>query len=309
VRNRNQNIKKGLPIGNIIAMIFVIGIIALANFYGKEISNLFQPKIDTPSSETIIQTESGPVTIVTEEVDKAYPYLPEIKGELVHHKFYSLSYMEQYEQPEWVCYKLTKEMLRRPNVPRSDWFNVDPMITTGSAKHFDYKGSGYTRGHIAPAGDMSFDQTAMEESFFMSNMMPQLRAVNNGIWRELEEQTRDWTFQNNEVYIVSGPYFGKNPKFFKKHKIAIPDAFYKIIFDVSKPTLKGIAFLIPHEKSEKPLQGYAMTIDSLESITGINFFKNLYLDKIEKIESNLDISAWPISEARYRLRVEQWNNQ
>lgn len=310
MRNRNFDNKKGMSTSTIIAMLVVLILIALANFFGKDLAGYFNNNHNKSSSkENVMQTDAGEVAILTEDVDKTYPYLPQVSGELVHHKFYSLSYLEKYEQPEWVCYKLTKELLRRPNVPRSDWFNPDPMVTTGSAKHFDYKGSGYTRGHIVPAGDMSFDQTAMEESFFMSNMMPQLRSVNNGIWRELEEQTRDWTFQNNEVYIVSGPVFGKNPQFFKKHKIAIPESFYKIILDVSQPTIKGIAFLIPHETSTRHLREYAMTIDSLENITNINFFKNLYKDKIEKIESTVDVSAWPISEARYKLRVEQWNNQ
>ncbi len=234
-------------------------------------------------------------------------YLPSSTGEVVIHSYYTLSYTEKYEQAEWVCYELTQELLRRPNVPRSDWFNPDPLVSTKSVNHFDYKGSGFTRGHLVPAGDMSFDHTAMEETFYMSNMSPQLRAFNNGVWKELEEQTRDWTYQNKDVIIVSGPIIGENTKYFKKKSIAIPEAFYKIILDVSLPDIKAIAFIIPHEMSTKPLSQYAVSIDKVEEITGIDFFKQYLPNIIEKIESSFEISKWPISDARYKLRVEKWN--
>ena len=228
---------------------------------------------------------------------------------MVQHKYYTLSYIENYEQAEWVCYPLTKEILRRPNFPRSDWFDPDPMVSTASATHYDYKGSGYTRGHLAPAGDMSFAEDAMKESFYMSNMSPQLRGFNNGVWRELEEQSRDWVYQNGEVYIVSGPIFDNNPARFKRNKIAVPKAFYKIILDVKDPVRKGIAFVIPHEVSVEPLSSYATTIDKVEDITGINFFARFLPHQIESLESKTDLSLWPISEDRYRLRVERWNKE
>jgi endonuclease G, mitochondrial len=234
-------------------------------------------------------------------------YLPSASGEVVSHTYYTLSYVEKYEQAEWVCYTLTKEKLQLPNVPRSDWFNPDPSVSTQSVNHFDYKGSGYTRGHLVPAGDMSFDEKAMEETFYMSNMSPQLRGFNNGVWRELEEQSRDWTYQNKSVIVVSGPIISDNPKYFKKKHVAIPESFYKIIFDISMPETKAIAFVIPHEVSTKPLADYAVTIDKVEEITGIDFFEKYNLPMLEKIESSIDLSKWPISQARYKLRVERWN--
>jgi endonuclease G, mitochondrial len=234
-------------------------------------------------------------------------FFPESKGEIVNHKFYSLSYIERWEQPEWVAYKLTKKQLQLPNVKRTDWFNEDPHVSTGSAKHFQYKGTGFTRGHLAPAGDMSFDQTAMEESFFMSNMSPQPRSFNNGIWRELEEQTRDWVYQNSELYIVSGPVVTKN-EFFKKHKIAIPDSFYKVLLDLDGNEKKGIAFLIPNQLSNEPLEKYALSIQELEKKTGINFFKGFDKKKVGEFENSYSLEQWPISKSRYNLRVSRWNN-
>lgn len=236
-------------------------------------------------------------------------YLPSAIGEVISHKYYTLSYVEKYEQAEWVCYPLTKEKLQLPNVPRSDWFNPDPLVSTQSASHYDYKGSGYTRGHLVPAGDMSFDLTAMEETFYMSNMSPQLRGFNNGVWRELEEQSRDWTYQNNSVIMVSGPIINAKPKFFAKNHIAIPEAFFKIILDNSMPETKAIAFIIPHDISDKPLSEYAVSVDQVEAITGIDFFQKYNLPGIEKIESSIDLTKWPISAARYKMRVERWNHE
>lgn len=259
-------------------------------------------------NDTIINTNTASRVEVAPPSD-GKDFLPTSKGEVVRHKFYTLSYIEKYEQAEWVAYQLTRDLLKLPNVPRSDWFEVDPEVSTGSAKHSDYSSTGYTRGHMVPSGDMSFDKLAEKETFFMSNMSPQLKVVNNGIWKELEEQTRDWTYQNDEVYIVSGPIFDGQVKYLK-NKVAVPTAFYKIILDVKETNKKAIAFIIPYERSERHLREYATTIDNLEAITGIDFFAH-FLDKtsIEKLESKIDITQWPISDARFKLRVEKWNNQ
>ena len=234
------------------------------------------------------------------------------KGEIVHHKHYSLSYLEKHEQAEWVAYELTRESLKVKNVKRAKEFKTDYDLSTQSAFHRDYSHSGYTRGHMAPAGDMAFNELAMQESFYMSNMSPQLSALNNGIWKELEEQVRDWAYSDNRIYIVTGPMLNR-PRLKtigKQSKITVPSAFYKVILDIDKPKRKGIAFVIPHERSENKLQEYAMSIDDLESELGFDLFANLISeDAQEVIESNYNINDWKFSEKRYRDRVEQWNDQ
>lgn len=238
------------------------------------------------------------------------PWLPNTKtGEIVDHTYYTLSYAEAFEQAEWVAYPLTQELLRKPNVQRTDYFFDDPKVSTQSATYYDYKGSGYTKGHLVPAADMAFDTLAMRESFYMSNMSPQLRAFNNGVWRELEEQTRDWTYHNKSVYIVSGPVFATTVRKTKKG-IAIPDYFYKIILDVTQPDQKAIAFLIPHRLCEERLQNFAVSIDSIESVTGIDFFNHLQGQAlVEQIETSSDVNKWKFSEDRYSLRVTRWNRE
>ena len=233
-------------------------------------------------------------------------------SDIVHHEYYSLGYNEDHEQADWVAYRLTKESLLIPNVERERQYRPDYNVKTRSAFHRDYSNSGFTRGHLVPAGDMAFDDIAMRESFYMSNMSPQLRSFNNGVWKELEETVRDWTFQNEEIFIVSGPvFYNRIKKRIGKNKVAVPDAFYKAILDITTPSQKSIAFIIPHELSETHLSEYAVSIDDLEATLNFNLFPDLYLNEKEeeKLESGFEIEDWPFSEKKYKARVEHWNKQ
>lgn len=258
-----------------------------------------------------IQEEDYAVPISTSESDRYY--LPKgSKGEVVHHKYYSLSYAEKHEQAEWVAYELTKASLKKPNVKRAKRFKPDYDVSSRSAFHRDYSHSGYTRGHMAPAGDMAFDKEAMQESFFMSNMSPQTRSFNNGIWKELEETVRDWAYDNNRVYIVTGPMLNQPyiKRIGKSNKISVPAAFYKVILDIDKPDRKGIAFIIPHETSDRPLSDYAVSIDELEAQLGFDLFADLISPELQdKIESSYNIKDWKFSKKRYNARVNKWNHQ
>lgn len=236
-------------------------------------------------------------------------FLPTSTGEIVHHKYYSISYKESAEQAEWVAYHMDRTMLNAENVQRQRDFMEDPLVQSQSAHHRDYSNSGYTRGHMAPAGDMAFDSVAMYESFYMSNMSPQLRQVNNGIWKELEENIRDWTYKAENLYIITGPILTNPIKTIgKSSKVTVPSAFYKVLLDYTQPEKKGIAFIIPHEMSERRLQEYMVPIDEVERQTGLDFFGNMINDmEEEQLESTIDKSKWNVSEKRYQLRISKWN--
>jgi len=232
-------------------------------------------------------------------------------GQLIHHKYYSLAYNEKNEQADWVAYVLKRDELKLPNVKRAKRFKPDNAVKTKSAMHKDYSHSGYTRGHMAPAGDMAFNAEAMQESFFMSNMSPQLKECNSGIWKELEENVRDWAFDDKELIVVSGPLFSSpNPKKIGKNKVAVPDAFYKILLDVTKPETKGIAFRIPNEKSTKHLKEYAVSIDAIEQETNLDFFKDLLSEEEQAVlESSFKTSQWKFSRKKFQDRINHWNKQ
>ncbi|MCB0687622.1 MAG: DNA/RNA non-specific endonuclease [Saprospiraceae bacterium] len=239
-------------------------------------------------------------------------YLPEPQSDAIYnYEGFSLAYNEKSEQASWVAYELTVAQLNAPKVNRSDYFNDDPQIRGGSATYYDYKNSGYTKGHLVPAADRAYSVKTMEETFLMSNITPQTYAFNGGIWRELEEQTRDWARTNRSLYIVCGPIFNKsNRQYIGTNQVAVPEAFFKVILDDNPPELKGIGFIIPNERSELPLQEYAVNIDKVEEKTNLDFFYELFTNKLEdSIESHLDLHQWSFDPDRYRLRVENWNNR
>lgn len=255
---------------------------------------------------------SSPESLASYEDGKDRYYLP--KGpsnlEVVHHKYYSLGYSEKHELPAWVAYTLSEHDLRLPNVKRAKNFKADYSVSTGSAFHKDYTHSGFTRGHMAPAGDMAHNKEAMQESFFMSNMVPQPRASNNGIWKELEETVRDWAYDNDKLIIISGPILSTVNKKIGKNKVGVPDQLYKIILDIEDPETKAIGFILPNKRSEKPLQDYTVTIDDIEQKTGLDFFADLMDEPLQsEIESKININDWEFSKKRYRLRVDKWNNE
>lgn len=238
-------------------------------------------------------------------------YIPKDNSDVIHHTYYSLGYNEKTEQSNWVAYRLSKESLEVPNVKRAKRFNYDKDVKSRTAAHKDYSHSGYTRGHMAPAGDMAFNTVAMKESFLMSNMSPQVKVFNNGVWKELEENVRDWAFSNGELIVVSGPiFYSKNPKKIgKQTKISVPDAFYKILLDNEGRDKKSIGFIIPHELAVDPLQDFAVSIDEIEKVTGIDFFDNYFEDDTqeEKMESKYNVKSWKVSQKRYKQRINNWN--
>jgi endonuclease G len=242
--------------------------------------------------------------------DYSRTYEPVSKGQLLQKRFFSLSFDEVTKNPEWVAYHLKKEQLTsRENYIRP-LFLPDPDITTGSNTSDDFSGSGFERGHLVPAADMSFDSIAFAETFFLSGIVPQRRGCNQGIWKELEKQARGWAYRYNDVYIMSGPVYTYDAEIptIKKSGIAVPSHFYKIIF-VYNDALKAMsAFLVPNEKSEKPLAVYTVSVDSVEKLTNIDFFQNMLNDEEEEnLESTVNRKDFPLDESLYRQRIEKWN--
>lgn len=211
--------------------------------------------------------------------------------QIIHHMGYSLSYNENHEQANWVAYELTAGEVRG-SVKRKDAFRSDPMISTGSASLPDYKGSGYDRGHLAPAGDMKWSTTAMSESFYMSNMSPQEPSFNRGIWKRLESQVRRWAIDNGSVYIATGGVLTDGLKTLGSNSVSVPQYYFKVILDYQEPDIKGIGFIIPNIAVKQSLQEFAVTIDNIEVSTGIDFFYSLP-DNIENsVENTVDVSKW-----------------
>jgi len=207
------------------------------------------------------------------EIPKTNP-----KDIIITHTGYTLLYNETHEQSSWIAYELTKEETNKI-YERTDKFISDPKVKTGTATDKDYAGSGYDRGHLAPASDMGWSVTAMAESFYYSNMSPQTPSFNRGVWKRLEELARTWAIENNSIYIVTGPVLTTGLNTIGSNKVSVPNYFYKVILDYSEPSIKGIGFIIPNTNSSEPLQQFAVSIDSVEKFTGIDFFSLLADDE------------------------------
>ena len=237
----------------------------IPNSNSERNNNLYIPKLEIPKTKT--------------------------SEKIISHTGYSLQYNEKYKQANWVAYELTKEETNKI-VERSNKFISDPKVRSVNAFDKDYKASGYDRGHLAPAGDMGWSATSMIESFYYSNMSPQLPGFNRGIWKKLEELVRTWAIENKAVYVVTGPVLAKGLPTIGYNKIAVPNYYYKVILDYQKPNIKGIGFILPNESSKSLLQNYAVSIDSVEKVTGVNFFYLLKDQEEDLIEKELCINCW-----------------
>ncbi len=211
---------------------------------------------------------------------------------IIHHSGYAFRYSEPHEQSLWVAYELTAAETVKV-VERLDDFKPDAKVLTGTATKEDYSGSNYDRGHLAPAADMLWSKAAMEESFYFSNMSPQVPEFNRNIWKNLEALVRNWAELNGNIYIVTGPVLKKGlKKIGKQNKVSVPEYYYKVVLDHTKPEIKAIGFVFPNKASKDSLQRFAVSIDSVESLTGLDFFPMLE-DKEEKaLEKTICVSCW-----------------
>ena len=301
---RNFLTKLGLPAG-----VVVIALTIYSYYFTGETPDFITDFIDQIEQTDDTKEDENTIDLI-EVLDN---YLPTTTtNSLVSHDYYSLSYAEKYEQPEWVAYELFGDNLRKENkAERHSSFKSDPKVTTGSAKPSDYTRSGYDRGHLAPAADMSFSEDAMKQSFYMSNISPQEPSFNRGIWRELEEQTRDWCLVAEHFYVVVGPVLSQRVKrrFGKGKALAAPRAYYKVLLDLKGPDQKAIGFIMPNEKSDAPLSDYMVSVDEVEALTGIDFFHELPDDLEANLEANFSPFRWPYDEERYQMRLALWNEE
>lgn len=215
------------------------------------------------------------------------------KEQIVQHEGYILSFNPVYKVANWAAYELTANEVLTRKSNRFDKFLLDPAIPGGTALNEDYTRSGYDRGHLVPAGDMKWSAKAMRESFYLSNIVPQAPKLNRGVWKELEEQVRDWAVADSALLIATGPVIRPHLKRLGKSRVAIPDSLYKVIVSPYGKEPKGIAFLFANKGyGNAPLRQFAVSIDRVEKITGIDFFPALPDELENKVESSADIAKW-----------------
>ncbi len=274
---------------------WILGLLILA-----AIIFLLTPTTNPLTKKTQVATESS--------VDEALALPAYSKSDIiVQHTGYTLNYCEEYEQPYWVAYVLTADEVFATNAERDDNFHEDSSIPTGSATLADYKGSGYDRGHLIPAADQKWSAQAMDDSFYLSNMSPQVGSFNRGIWADLESVVRTFAAQNQAICVVTGPVLTDGPyKTIGVNEVAVPNYYYKAILDYTGDEHKAIGFLLKNEGSEAALTTFAVSIDQLEEVTGLDFFTSLPDDEEKVLEASFDVTLWDFSEFNTKTTAKKY---
>ncbi|OHX65238.1 DNA/RNA non-specific endonuclease [Flammeovirga pacifica] len=230
--------------------------------------------------------------------------------QIIEHNYFTIGYNEDHEQAAWVAYELTKKELFKA-AQRSNDFREDHNVITYSADLTDYKGSGYDRGHLAPAADMSFNTSAMSESFYLSNMSPQVAEFNRGVWKNLEEQFRVWAYDLKSLYIITGPILEDGLKTIGKNQVSVPNYYYKVALfvDEDNEIYEAICFILPNQGSSSPLKSYVVSIDSLENRTGMDLFSGIPDELEDQIEENVNLTFWPFYSERKKSKVTKNTSQ
>lgn len=205
---------------------------------------------------------------------------------------FTLSYNSKTLIPNWVAYELTSYEVDG-HYPRGNGFGMDLDYKGKQAMREDYSNTGWDKGHMAPAADMKWSRTAMYESFYLTNICPQDHELNGNDWLTLEKLGREWAKRFGSVYIVCGPIVGNNYYgTIGENNVVVPDAFYKAFLVVQDHRYHAIAFMMRNESKHHRIQEYAMTVNELEDIIGLDLFPNIDDSIEEMIESDLYFKFW-----------------
>lgn len=244
------------------------------------------------------------------EKNSFYPYgLPQTNKQItcLNQTSFSIGYSEKYKNSLWVSYRVRSSPLYK-NYQRFRYFSADER-TQSKVAHYQYSRSGYTRGHMAPAATIyyGFGNKEMEQTFLMSNIVPQAEHINGGIWATIENLEREFARKNNrELIVIAGPIFdqhrdslvqcSKRSEKCTDTGIEIPDQFYKIIlfYDKKIKEYRTVAFLIDHRTKERNIQKFLVSIDKIEALTQINFLPYLQEHLEEKLEAHVNKRSFDV---------------
>jgi endonuclease G len=203
---------------------------------------------------------------------KAQNYLPNCSNDtIIKYNNFIVGYSESLKQPLWTAYvyvhkqsKYKRSQCHFREDKRYECLNPD-----------DYTNTGFDRGHMCPAEDFSWDSISLCQTFYMTNIAPQHPQFNRIAWKELEHRIREWG-KTDTLIVITGSYYSKH---IVVNGMVVPTHFYKIVYSYNRKC--AIAFIFPNRKVEG-LKNYIVSIDYIESITGIDFFYKLKNQNFEK---------------------------
>ena len=198
-----------------------------------------------------------------------------VSNQVLNYQTIRVNFNPALRIPNCVAYELTATMVDMADAPghenRKNYNYARDNSVKTCPENWEYRGSGYSRGHMAPAMDMRWDKTAMTQCFYMTNMCPQDTKLNNDHWRVLEEKVHRWAKRDKRLMVFTGPIMGKSPKMISKDKqnIAVPEAFFKVLYAPDKG--RSIAFIYENKPCPGGISKRAVTVAEVERRTGLTF--------------------------------------
>jgi endonuclease G len=223
-----------------------------------------------------------------------------------------VSYNPKQKTANWVAERVNRYTLSESNADRKrSRFKTEgeDIAPEHRATLNDYKGSGYDRGHLAPAANHKRSQEDQQETFMLANVSPQVGSgFNQRFWKKLEKDVRHWGSGDDEVHVVTGPAYlsedgGQSDqvsyKVIGENQVAVPTHFFKVML-AERPTEDGgvevrtQAFLVPNKKIRKNArkERFLVSIDDLEKKTGLDFFNRLPDELEDVLEAELPTKVW-----------------
>lgn len=276
-----------------IVVLLFLAIVTCFNINGKTSKDVK----DLPISSFVSTTNDCEVTslqrtFLTGTIDIPSP-LKGLSEQILYRKAYIVSYNKDSRIPNWVAWHLTSDHsygeVKRPG---NAW-HEDLDVPSPRASIADYKDSGWTRGHMCPAGDNKWDGDAMYESFLLTNCCPQNANLNSGTWNQIEISCRRWAEKYGDIYIVCGPIlFRQEHERIGENKVVVPEAFFKVIVCLNKGHEKGIGFICRNTDGNRKKDLYVNSIKQVERITGMTFFPHLSATNADKVKNEANINDW-----------------
>jgi endonuclease G len=188
------------------------------------------------------------------------------KVEIICKSRYVIGYSIERKAPLWVAEKITKANISAAKIDRVNSFRIDPAIAPDNQPTLnDFVGTKYDRGHMVPFEDLSDDAKAAKESFFITNMVPEISDHNRGIWKALEGRARKLPLSKEYIFVVTGPVFSGDIKTLKSGA-QIPTSLYKVV--LSPTTMESYTVIVPNITGlhATDLSKFFKTKDDLKSV-------------------------------------------
>ena len=275
-----------------IAFVFVVAIVV--GRCNDETSDMSYESADAIELPTELEKESSQQIVVDNPKENSIEIpntLIEVPEQIIARNAYTASYNRNTKCPNWVAWKLTANHTDGPYKRLSN-FHEEEDVPEPRATPQDYRGSGWSRGHMCPAGDNKWDGDVMYETFSLVNVCPQHSKLNSGLWNSIEMDCRKWARKYGEVYIVCGPVWMRGEhETIGENAVAVPEAFFKVVLCLTgKP--KAFGFIVRNTEGNKKKDLYYNSVDQVERITGIDFFPALPDDIENKVEAEANINDW-----------------